>query len=792
MITTVGQLIVNEALPEEYRDYTRTMGKDEADSVLARIASENPKQYPKVAHALMQIGRNAAFDEGMTLSLADLVSPIERKSYFDMADLKEDEIDASDANDDEKSELKATLFAGINEIMSTNAFNNGLKANNRFALQVKSKARGSKAQFAALTTTPGTYSDHNGNMVPVFIRHSYAEGLDPEEYWSAAHGGRLGVLSTKTGTAKGGYLGKLLSAASMNIVVTKDDCGTPNGIPVNTDDKDNIGAVLARQAGEFAPGTVITAPVLASLKKQKIDDIVTRSVLTCSQSQGVCQQCAGKRENGSFPSLGYNLGQVAASALAEQVAQQALNCWAKGTMVLMSDLTSKPIEDIKVGDTVMGADINGHMSKVNVTNVFDNGNKECVKTDFSIDGYRNSGDVLSVTCTLDHKLLCFNTDTGKGYEAAKPKILAVGTKSRRYHAMAVSGSDLHQPISLLISNIFGDAYYAGTLNNSGFKRCAQTSAGMLPTFDIEVDNKDHLFVLANGLIGSNSKHSGKKAAGTGFSGFDVIKNLATAPSTYPDRASVAELDGVVDSITEAPQGGTNIVVNGQTHFALPGMAIYVKPGDTVNAGDPMSNGVVNPSDVVRLKGLGEGRRYFADRFTQAFKDSGLGAHRRNIEAVSRAIVNHVEIDDEEAEGDGLPGDTVTYAHWASQYKPRPDAKYTPISGSKGRYLEEPYLHYSIGTQLSKPVVDNLAKFGYDKVLSHERKIGVTPKFVSVIRTPEYMDDWMARLGSSYLDSRLLKDVHTGAESDIHGLHPLPGLARATEFGEPPKGSISPY
>lgn len=614
MQTTIGQVLVNEAIPEAYRDYGRVMSKDEADDVLSRIAHEQPERYREVSHTLMQLGRNAAFEEGTTLRLSDLTSPTDRSKHIAFVNKKEDEIDAMDIAEPEKRELKAALFASVADMLTNDTFEKGLAINNPFALQVKSKARGNKGQLAALLTTPGTYSDHNGNMVPVFIRNSYAEGLEPEEYWSAAHGGRLGVLSTKTGTAKGGYLGKLLSSASMEVVVTGDDCGTPNGIPVRADDNDNIGTVLARQAGRFAPGTIITRQVMSELAKQKIDEIAVRSVLTCGQDKGVCQKCAGRRESGDFPPLGYHLGQNASSALAEQVAQQALN----------------------------------------------------------------------------------------------------------------------------------------------------------------------------------SKHSGKKAVGSGFSGFDVIKNLATIPETYPDRASVAEIDGLVESVEPAPQGGTNIVIGGQTHYALPGMDVFVKPGQSVEAGDTLSNGVVNPADVVRLKGLGEGRRYFADRFTQAFRESGLGVNRRNVEAVSRAIVNHVDIEDEDAEGEHIPGATVTYSNWTNTYAPRPEAKRYAVDKAVGQYLEEPALHYSIGTKITKPVAKKLAGFGYSDVLTHSKPVGVQPRMVSVIRTPEYLDDWMARLGSTYLDTRLLKDVQSGAESQTHGLHPIPGLAKATEFGEPPRGSVSPY
>jgi len=1380
--------MVNEALPLELQDHSRVMDKDAADSVLASIATNSPELYKEISHKLMQLGRHASFEEGSTLRLSDLASPVSgRKAVFDFVRAKEDEIDDSDMSQSDKNEAKAALFTTAADDISNDTYKYGLASGNPFALQVKAKARGNKGQLSSLLSTPGTYANHKGEMVPVFIKRSYAEGLSPEEYWSAAHGGRVGVLcldpntevrkpdgtavalkdirvgdsimavdsnggvhpstvkrvydngvqpvyeyvfrklasrefvsvratkehkllarvwrnkkrpakgrelgpmgltplskisvcknhdnnayvaslptgvadasygydfplalltgmlvgdgcttasmegsvefscadpvliedtreyiagfglelhktasanftwtlrmregveldwvkaadgrricnkarctiwdmyggkyahqkevpsdiwgwsqkscadfiagytatdgcvctpksgrgwvsygstslkllegvrdilairfgiwanpiappvtkgrvsplytisithneslrrfkssiplvgikryrlaamdvdqvtnrssasgcransctyvgdmrtmdievehpdhmfllanglissnSTKTGTAKGGYLGKLLSAASMEAIITGADCETEHGIPVKPDDPDNIGAVLARKAGPFSAGTVLTKQVIADLNKRGVDEIVLRSAITCGLGKGICQQCAGKREQGGFPPIGYHLGAVAASAMAEQVAQQALNCWAMGTEVLMGDWSVKRIENIIVGDYVMGSDVLGSIKPTKVTAVFNNGLRECYLTTFVKNGCNHDSEPITVATTLDHKFRATRRVSGQldAVNNFKPRILPIGTKSKYFYALPPStytGGGVYEPMSLLIGSLLGDGCYteavngvhiscadasqiddlgkdiaglgvrivklaghdyyyrlsgdasrnvvkewlktngcygkyahekaipsvvdtwdnvsvsrlisglfvtdgsvylsdsnkkpglalastsvpllegvrrllllrfgiltsaitktnkvgvsvranefgnkyvrmhdgyqftitsypavikfmeviplfgvkrqrlagllagytpktsaSATPNFGAFKRIAQERIGVLNTFDIEVDNEDHLFVLANGICGSNSKHSGKKHKGEGFSGFEVIKNLATSPETYPDRSAIATLDGIVDKIEPAPQGGTNIYIGGEVHHALPDMEVMVKPGDTVEAGDILSDGVANPSDIVKYKGLGEGRRYFADRFTKAFRDSGLGINRRNAEAVSSALVNHVSIDDDDSEGDGLVGDTVRYSDWSRTYKPRPDSIDTPVQKAVGQYMDSPYLHYSIGTKITPSVAKRLTKHGYTSTLVNKRPASVTPVFKSVVKTPEFMDDWMARLGSSYLETRLIKDVQLGAESDTHGLNPIPGLAKTTEFGSPPPGSISPY
>ena len=608
MVTTIGQVLVNQALPEEFRGSDRVMDKTETDKLLGEIAHKYPERYSEISHRLVELGRNAAFDEGVTLRLSDIHSPIDTRPILQGLRRQEAAIrrDRTTTQSD-KDDAIETLYGETQQEIQKLTMEASLAAQNPFALQVKAKSRGNPSQLAAMLSTPGTYQDAKDRTIPVFINRSYAQGLDPHEYWAATYGARKGVLASKYSTRRAGYLGKLLGMAVMDSVVSEADCDTPYGIPVPASDRDNIGSVLARPVSGFPAGTVIDHNVMSKFQKDKADQIVVRSPITCGTHKGMCQQCAGQRESGDFPEIGCHIGLNAASALAEQIAQQMLN----------------------------------------------------------------------------------------------------------------------------------------------------------------------------------TKHTGKKAGGNvTYAGFDVIKNLATVPKTFPDTATVAENAGRVQNIKEAPQGGYHVHVGDQEHYVNPGMALKVKEGDEVEPGDQLSDGIVSPADAVRLKGIGEGRRYFATRMTQAFRETNMGAHRRNAEVLARSVVNHVQINDPDAAGEHLPGDVVTYQNWAYGYKPRATATRVVPQKAIGKYLEEPALHYTVGTQVTKSVANTLQHHGAQDLLVHQDPVGVDPTMISVVDTPEYQDDWMARLSSSYLKTRLLEDVHRGAISNPHGTNPLPGLARGVGFAEP--------
>lgn len=606
MPTTIGQIIVNEALPPKYRDYNRTLGSDELEDLLTDLIKNDPDAYRDVSSKLVKIGNKAAYEGGTTVRLSDIAPPFDNSAMYKRLDAAEDAIRKNRSlTDEQKQDAISDLYQKVYDGTKLQAYQTSLASGNSFAMQVKSKARGNQDQLSAMINTPGIYKDPSGRTVPLFIRHSFAEGLSPAEYWAGTYGARTGVVSTKFATAKAGELGKLLSSAAVEQVVTEDDCGTPNGMPTTTDDKDNVGAVLAQKAGKYDAGTVITKQVLADLRNDKIEDIMVRSPTTCNAKNGVCAHCAGVRENGKFPELGYNLGLNSASALAERIAQGSLNV----------------------------------------------------------------------------------------------------------------------------------------------------------------------------------KHSGKKIEGSGYSGFDMIKRMATVPKIYADRAAVSEIDGTVTKILPAPQGGSYVYVNDEKHYVPSGYKVMVKKGDEVEAGDQLSDGVINPYDAVRLKGIGEGRRYFTQRFTQAFRESGYKANRRNVEAIAKSLINNVVIDDADAEGDMLPGDNVSYASWAWAYRPRPDSQQSSPKQAIGKYLEQPALHYTIGTRVTPKVAKELEKFKVPSVLYNPNPVGVHPQMESVVQTTGNTKDWMGRLGTTYLGKRIVEDVQMGSESNSQGVNPYPAVAKGTTLGQ---------
>lgn len=279
----------------------------------------------------------------------------------------------------------------------------------------------------------------------------------------------------------------------------------------------------------------------------------------------------------------------------------------------------------------------------------------------------------------------------------------------------------------------------------------------------------------------SSKHSGGIAgAAKAVSGFAAVNQQIQVPRTFKGGAAHAEVDGRVQRVAAAPAGGQYVTIEGRPHYVQRGFDLKVKPGDDVEAGDVISEGLPNPAMIVKHKGIGEGRRYFAYALRRTMTDAGITAHRRNTELLARGLINHVTLTDETEEH--VPGDVLAYSALEHSYTPREGAETVSPRRALGKYLERPVLHYTIGTPVRPSVVRELGRFGVDEVHVHEDPPPFEPEMIRGMAGVAHDPDWMTRMYGSGQKASLLDAVHHGATSDELGTSFVPSLARAVDFG----------
>ncbi len=153
-------------------------------------------------------------------------------------------------------------------------------------------------------------------------------------------------------------------------------------------------------------------------------------------------------------------------------------------------------------------------------------------------------------------------------------------------------------------------------------------------------------------------HTGGVATGD-----DITQGLPRVEELFEARkpkgqAVITENDGAV----HIENGNREIMVtgaNGETKtYAIPyGAKLKVEEGDIIAAGDPLTNGSINPQDMLRAKGVKGVQEYLAKEVQSAYRLSGVEINDKHVEVIVRQMLRKVRI---ENQGDTsmLPGTLV--------------------------------------------------------------------------------------------------------------------------------------
>lgn len=287
----------------------------------------------------------------------------------------------------------------------------------------------------------------------------------------------------------------------------------------------------------------------------------------------------------------------------------------------------------------------------------------------------------------------------------------------------------------------------------------------------------------------NAKHGGRVAAAVSgrkqLEGIKGVRQLLEIPTSFLHKAVLADRDGKVGSIAIAPQGGSYVTVEDSRHYVPPDQRVTVAIGQSLFAGDVLSDGVPRPDEIVRHKGLGEGRRYLVDALHDVYRRAGADVDKRHLETLARSVLSHVQIVDPGPDDAFMKGDVVDYNKFRATLAK--SHQRLGLSNAAGETLAQDVFHYTAGTRITPDVMSTLARRGVHEVnVADEAPIAV-PVMRPASRTPLLNPDWMARLGHRYLKDSLLAGAHRGDLADVHSYSPVPAYAAGTEFGQGPEG-----
>ncbi len=196
--------------------------------------------------------------------------------------------------------------------------------------------------------------------------------------------------------------------------------------------------------------------------------------------------------------------------------------------------------------------------------------------------------------------------------------------------------------------------------------CAHCYGRNLATGD-EVNIGEAVGIIAAQSIGEPGTQLTMRTFHTGgVAGADITQGLPRVEELFEARkpkglAVITENSGVV-SIEESKRKKEVIVTssNGESmnYNIVYGSRLKVRPGDIVEAGDELTDGSVNPHDILKIKGVQGVQNYLVKEVQRVYRLQGVDINDKHIEIIVKQMLSKVKVEDA-GDTDMLPGSLVS-------------------------------------------------------------------------------------------------------------------------------------
>ena len=385
MVTTVGKLLFNEIMPNEFPylneptmenlevatpdKYFLEAGANIKEEIagreivapfkkknLGQIIAEVFKRFHITETSMMldrmkDLGYKFSTRAGLTVGIADISVADNKKEILEEAHKQVDNISKlfrrGLITDDERYErVIETWNAAKDEIQS--ALTKTLGARNPIFMMSDSGARGNISNFTQLAGMRGLMAAPNGKIMELPVTSNFREGLTVMEMFLSTHGARKGMTDTALKTADSGYLTRRLVDVAQDVIIRETDCGSDRGLTISAIREGNemIETLEERMIGRYAQRSVkdpvtgevfvghnelITEDIARKIIDAGIEEVTIRSAFTCDTKHGVCKHCYGRNlATGSEVEVGEAVGTIAAQSIGEPGTQLTMRTFHTG------------------------------------------------------------------------------------------------------------------------------------------------------------------------------------------------------------------------------------------------------------------------------------------------------------------------------------------------------------------------------------------------------------------------------------------------------------------------------
>ncbi len=669
--TTPGRVLFNLVLPPEVRFVNELVDKGRLSNLITKVYRIcGHSRTVDLLDALKTLGFEWATLSGMSISVADLVIPLDKDKILSKAHKEVEQVESQYRRglitEGERYNKIIDIWMRTTEEVSDHVMEN-FEAFNPIFMMADSGARGSEQQVRQLAGMRGLMAKPSGDIIESPITANFREGLTVHEYFISTHGARKGLADTALKTADSGYLTRRLVDVAQEVIITERDCHTLNGIlmiPIREGDEDIV-PLKERVIGRVALDNIvdvvsddvlikaneeITEEIADRIEQAGIEKIRIRSVLTCESDKGVCSKCYGRNlATGWMAELGEAVGVIAAQSIGEPGTQLTMRTFHIGgtahRVVEQSQIKTKhkgvvKFHNLKTVKTkpeeLLVLNRNGELS------VTDPEGRELERHRISQGGVLSKGDGEPVA--KDELIVRWDPYT-------TPILTEFGGVVRFEDVR--SGITMREEVdeatgltNRIIVEHKGDYHPQIVI---------ETDKGeLLAVYGLPVGAhvlvKEEQTLKTGDMIAKTARKISQTKDITG--GLPRVAELFEARRPK-DPAIIAEIDGIVDFGT-AKKGQRRIIIqsaSGMTkEYLIPhGKHLNVYKGDYVQSGAPLTDGPIVPQDILRVIGERGLQEYLVNEIQEVYRSQGVKINDKHIEVIVRQMLRKIRIDE--------PGDT---------------------------------------------------------------------------------------------------------------------------------------
>lgn len=330
--TTIGNILINEKLPADMRDYSRVITGKSLGALAAELGRKHPEDYGRVIKDLKDLGDEFSTQLGSSFSMADFkpnaqVDKIYSKYSRQYAAINK--LSESSATDDKRRAVNLKAEGEINALVDKQLQSDS----NRFTMWGKAGAKGGATNFRQMLYASGNQVDVKKELFPHMSKHSLSQGLTPSDFFITSLGARTGVVGSFNSVKEPGAYAKELYSATNDLIVTSLDCGDTEGSVMDITNPDILDRYLAAPQMPFKRNDLTEGSMLDILRAKKVTQLHVRTPIHCKMSQGICSKCYGPNEAGVDLKVGETVGLSRAQSIAEPLTQLALSAKHSGGVV---------------------------------------------------------------------------------------------------------------------------------------------------------------------------------------------------------------------------------------------------------------------------------------------------------------------------------------------------------------------------------------------------------------------------------------------------------------------------